>query len=345
MRSIALAVLISLLLPLGVQAGSSEPLRVAVRMGEPGAFYDAQGRLVGAVVELWELVADTAGVPYTVAVTAYDGPEPVLNAAAAGEVDVALGALSVTAEREERVDFLHPFWTSGLAIATPMQTRAWYHGLVELVSEHVVAIVAFVLSLLGASLFTGRLEDWSPHESFYWAVTTMATVGYGDFAPKTRAGRLVAVVWMFTGIGVFGFVIAQATAVLTATELKPAEMRVSDLHARRVGTVAGSTGADFLVSRKITPEYYGSTSALIDALQAHQVDAAVYDETLLRYWIEKSAYPLRIATTGLSHESYSFAVPQGFKQRERLNHALLRVLQSERWDAIARRYKLTGDDP
>jgi voltage-gated potassium channel len=41
-------------------------------------------------------------------------------------------------------------------------------------------------------------------DAMWWAVTTMTTVGYGDRFPITSEGRLVAVVLMAAGVGVFG---------------------------------------------------------------------------------------------------------------------------------------------
>ncbi len=43
-------------------------------------------------------------------------------------------------------------------------------------------------------------------EALWWAIVTVTTVGYGDIAPRTAAGRLVAVVLMLVGIGVLGMV-------------------------------------------------------------------------------------------------------------------------------------------
>lgn len=326
-------------------AATQQPLRAAVRLGEPGAFYDPQGHLVGAAVELWELVADAAGVTYEYTTFCPNGPEPVLDTVSTGKADVAIGALSVTAERERRVDFLQPFWVSGLAIAAPARTQTWFQGALDFGLRNARAIVLSLVALFVVAVLAGHVENWTPLESMYWAITTMATVGYGDFAPKTKRGRIVAMLWMFTGIGVFGFVIAQATASLTTSELRSSEVRVSDLHDLRVGTVAGSTGENFLVSRKIAPSYYNSAEELVDALNAGAIGAAVYDETLLRYWIAKSAYPLRIATPGLTHEAYAFAVASHSPYREELNQALLRVLQQGGWDAIVRHYKIDEEVP
>lgn len=41
-------------------------------------------------------------------------------------------------------------------------------------------------------------------DAVWWTVTTMTTVGYGDKFPVTTEGRLIAVVVMFAGVGLFG---------------------------------------------------------------------------------------------------------------------------------------------
>ncbi|MBF0626276.1 MAG: ion transporter [Magnetococcales bacterium] len=41
-------------------------------------------------------------------------------------------------------------------------------------------------------------------KAFYWAVTTLATVGYGDITPSTNLGRLFASMVMIVGVGVYG---------------------------------------------------------------------------------------------------------------------------------------------
>ena len=39
-------------------------------------------------------------------------------------------------------------------------------------------------------------------DAFWWAVVTITTIGYGDYYPVTTFGRLIAVVVMFSGIGI-----------------------------------------------------------------------------------------------------------------------------------------------
>ncbi len=44
----------------------------------------------------------------------------------------------------------------------------------------------------------------SVYDGLWWAVVTSTTVGYGDIQPVTAAGRILATVAMFAGIGVIG---------------------------------------------------------------------------------------------------------------------------------------------
>lgn len=41
-------------------------------------------------------------------------------------------------------------------------------------------------------------------DSFWWAMTTVSTVGYGDIYPHTTGGRVIAILLMLTGIGTLG---------------------------------------------------------------------------------------------------------------------------------------------
>ncbi len=45
-------------------------------------------------------------------------------------------------------------------------------------------------------------------EGVWWAFSTVASVGYGDFVPITLEGRALAVVLMFVGISLFSIITA-----------------------------------------------------------------------------------------------------------------------------------------
>ncbi len=46
------------------------------------------------------------------------------------------------------------------------------------------------------------LEGWSWVDSFYFSVITLTTIGYGDLAPKTDAGKIFTMLYILVGLGI-----------------------------------------------------------------------------------------------------------------------------------------------
>jgi len=57
--------------------------------------------------------------------------------------------------------------------------------------------------------------------SIYWAVVTLTTVGYGDLAPATTLGRMLAVLLMLTGYGIIAVPTGIVTVELTRAYTQP----------------------------------------------------------------------------------------------------------------------------
>lgn len=61
----------------------------------------------------------------------------------------------------------------------------------------------------------------SVDDGFWYVLTTITTVGYGDVSPKTDTGRAIGVVMMFAGIGFMGLITgALASALIKQQEDK-----------------------------------------------------------------------------------------------------------------------------
>ncbi len=94
------------------------------------------------------------------------------------------------------------------------------------------------VTVLGAALFYHIELGVNPNlhgffDAFWWAMTTVTTVGFGDIVPVTAMGRVVAMGLMVIGIAFFvGFVTILVTVVtaVSTRDLESAEMRMeSDL--------------------------------------------------------------------------------------------------------------------
>ncbi len=83
--------------------------------------------------------------------------------------------------------------------------RALLRGLVFAIKEpevQGVLLIALTLILI-ATAFYWQVEGWSLLDSVYFSVVTIATVGYGDLAPKTVLGKIFTIVYVCCGIGIF----------------------------------------------------------------------------------------------------------------------------------------------
>ncbi len=61
-----------------------------------------------------------------------------------------------------------------------------------------------------------RVESF--FDALWWSSTTIATVGYGDIAPVTGIGRIIAVFTMVVGISTFAIVTAKVAEFLVRSE-------------------------------------------------------------------------------------------------------------------------------
>lgn len=94
-------------------------------------------------------------------------------------------------------------------------------------------IVAVATALAIAAAVLERLID--PEfdtfpQALWFAVTTVSTVGYGDYVPDSGAGRLVASALMLTGLGLIPLITSVAVSILVAQRSREArEEELRDL--------------------------------------------------------------------------------------------------------------------
>jgi voltage-gated potassium channel len=79
-----------------------------------------------------------------------------------------------------------------------------------------LVILVFLTLLLG-TVFYSYQEGWGLIDAFYFSVTTLTTVGFGDLAPTTPVGKLFTVGYIFSGLGLIaGFINAIAEENLSS---------------------------------------------------------------------------------------------------------------------------------
>jgi voltage-gated potassium channel len=85
------------------------------------------------------------------------------------------------------------------------------HSFVSRVEGTVVGVATISLLMLVFSAIAILIVEDAPNsniktaeDALWWSFVTITTVGYGDYYPVTTAGRLIAALLMFVGVGLFG---------------------------------------------------------------------------------------------------------------------------------------------
>jgi len=348
---ISLFVVLLLCVPAGSSTAiaAERELVVATKPSPPFAMKNEQGEWEGISIELMRALAEEEEreliireMPLT----------EMLKAVERGEVDAAAAAITMTAERERLLDFCYPYFHSGLAIAVREKESGWLPIIGRLFSPaflRVLAALSMLLLLSGVLVWLFERKKNPEHfggtpaqgigSGFWWAAVTMTTVGYGDKAPATLGGRLIALVWMFTGLVVISGFTAAMTTVLTVGSLESDIEEIDDLYGKRVGTVQASSSSSYLETAAIKYRSYPAIAEALHALEKEQIDAVVFDEPIMRYLLTSGeVHGIRIVDREFRPEYYAIALPPGSKQREALNRHLLNIIRSERWKEITFRY-------
>jgi voltage-gated potassium channel len=79
-----------------------------------------------------------------------------------------------------------------------------------------------LLAAIGVVVFeySHNSQFKSVGDGLWWAMVTISTVGYGDKVPATSAGRLLAVILMFSGVALFSFFTASVSSLFVTSRLK-----------------------------------------------------------------------------------------------------------------------------
>jgi ABC-type amino acid transport substrate-binding protein len=332
-----------------LQPVAARELRVGTKLTEPFVLRAADEEWGGISIELWERIAADQGWTFTYRELSLD---ELLAQTEAGSLDVAVAAFTVTPERELRLDFSHAFYSTGLGVAVSGKGGGWSQALSRLVSPRFLGVVAFLAVLLfvvgslvwllerrrNAAQFGGPpLRGIG--SGFWWSAVTMTTVGYGDKAPVTWSGRLVALVWMFAAIIVISSITAALTSSLTMSQLESLLAGPQDLAHVQVGTVQGTAAEDMLRDQGIANESYPTITAGLQALRQGHLDAFVYDEPILRYWVLKDAKgAIEVLPWVFERQDYALVLPPGSPLRESINRSLLEILRQAEWDGVLRRH-------
>ncbi len=319
----------------------AETLEVGVKPAPPFVIVDEKtGEVSGFSVDLVRHLAATLEPPRTVKFRVDPDLLSHLDAVKSGKVDLGISATSVTAKREQVLDFSYPFYRGGLAIMVP--ARGTGSGLLRIIFSRGVALVALgvMVYLVVCGVLVWLVERGSPSfddrwlpgiaQGVWWTIVTMSTVGYGDFVPRKPGGRVLGVLVIFSGIGLFGWAIAFFTSTLAAERLGGAVSGPADLTGRRVAVIDGTIGARAVSGMMTQAVRVAGIEEGVALVARGEADALVHDAPILRHYIRSEGTGrFVLAPEEFEPGSYAIVFPPGSRLREEVNVALLKLMEGE----------------
>jgi polar amino acid transport system substrate-binding protein len=346
----------------------SKPTRPRLVVGlvesPPFCIRGENGSWSGISVELWEWIAADLEVDTEFRETTLTG---LFDDLAPGRpLDVSIGALTITPEREDRLDFSESFFLSGLAVAiktTPATggVLSWLGRLLVWNFWRIVAALLASLVLVALLIWVlehkGNPQEFGGHgkahrgigSALWWSAVTMTTVGYGDLAPRSLPGRLVAIAWMFVSLFLVSWFTASMASILTAERLDVATSGLivrgpDDLRRLHVAVIAGTSSEDYLRHRQI--DYIRvPPKELIEVLLTGRAQAILGDAPTLRYVARSARYEGKITVLPQTFqaEPYGIALRDGSPWRKPVDRALLHRLANPAWGDLIYRYLGMGN--
>lgn len=333
----------------------SEPVRVAVYDVPPYGYVQADGAISGISVDLWRRIAGEMGWQFEL--TPVSDMDAILGGLEHGRYDAAIGAITITPDRAERVDFSYPAHRSGVAVAFRRET-----GLVSELMSYAAAAAdlgALIFAILTMLFLTGivmwyieRPNRSAPAEAgtessvvnlrdgIYWAVVTMTTVGYGDKTPKTHYGRLIAIVWMLSSVVLVSLLSTSMVSRLTAERVESSGGAATvDLVGKTLAAAVHSSGAEYLDAMHLPYTKYQNLSDALDALANGQANAVVNSVGALQYFIA-NRYAKRVQMPqGLLAPAYmAVALPEHSPLKKPIDRALMKITAGAEWRALEERF-------
>ena len=353
---IAALVLLALLAAVGPAAAQpaapaeavNRVLVIGTKEAPPFAMKAPDGSWSGISIELWRRIASDLRLQYRFEETTLQG---LIDGTASRTLDAAVAALTVTAERERRVDFTQPFYTTGLGIAVPNNAAfAWWQLLRSFLS---LSFLGALVALVGITLAIGSLvwfveRHRTEHfqggvrtglmSGVWWSALTLTQAGT-DKGPQTAAGRAVAVAWMAASVIVISIFTAGITSQLTTRQLQGVVHGLSDLRSVRVGTVGGTAALDYLTHARIEYDTYATPRDGLKALKAGTLDAFVYDRPLLG-WLAKEGFgsSVQVLDITFDRQNYAIALPTGSALRAPINEVMIEAIRTEWWQDLMTKY-------
>jgi polar amino acid transport system substrate-binding protein len=350
--------ILSIITATGLVANAQEPIpEITIGVREIAPFVIKEDdKYKGFSIDLIEAITKKAGIENKKYVS-YPNVGDLINSVENGQSQVGIAAISITAERESRIDFTQPMFNSGLKILVPSSkaaqaqdtsifTKMWVALkskafaslviitlLIALVPAHIMYFIEGIREkgMFSKNYFRGI------GQAFGWTLNTIA-IGPSE-QPNTRTGRIITLVWVYLGIIFVAFFTATITSDLTTEKLQGSINSIADLPGQSVISIRNSTASTFLNKMNIEHTLVNNANEAFKMVTEGKVDAFVYDSPALEYYSNTEGNG-KVVTVGdmFKAEEYGIALPKNSPYREKFDQALLTLKENGEYETLYQKW-------
>lgn len=351
---ILVAVLLGLMVfcapPAGAQPVEPRQLTVGVWVNPPFVMKEGD-HYTGMAIDLWEKMAARLGAQPRYVEKGTIGE--LVDATARGDVDVAVGNITVTRDRAERIDFTHPWFDTGLRVMVSERHGSGFSDFIGGMerSGHLKVYAGIALIILAATfaltLFDRRFDQDFPHrwrdglaQSFYSVMSVASGKASGRKQMFGWIGRVWQGLWLVCGIAVLAYVTSSVTSVMTTLSLGKDQIHgIADLSGHPIGVLAGSVGHQYASETGLDSHPYAHVDEAAEALAGGRVDAIVGDAPVLEYFAhEHPDRQLSVVGAIFKPDKYAFGLPRGSDLARELSVELIGAHDDNEIREIRTRY-------
>lgn len=273
-------------------------------------------------------------------------------------IDLCASPLTITSNRAASIDFTAPYYVthSSLLVKSMSSGEEIWEFIKSFFSlRFFEALGALVIVILIFGFLTWLFErKKNPQEfgdgarglwnGFWWSAVTMTTVGYGDKSPKTPAGRLVAIIWMFTAIVIISGFTASIASSLTTNSMANQEKNIDEMKKLPIGTIDQSSTDQWLTDNFYDDiKEFNSFEDCTVALENGEIVAFAYDRPILKEIVKNDSLD-RFEVSGDKFNPQLYAMGMSFALgdtlRREINTTILKNTERMDWQVLLNEYDL-----
>ncbi|HJO94455.1 MAG TPA: transporter substrate-binding domain-containing protein [Victivallales bacterium] len=267
-----------------------------------------------------------------------------------GGANLGIGAIAISSKDENQMDFSHPYYRAKTGILVPKKSVLYSIRNIFIsknVFEWIIVLVVYIIISSHIIWFIERNKsDWMKSGYFkgvalgvWWTITTMSTVGYGDFYPKRSIGKFFGIFVIFSGIALFSMLIALLTSTVTMKQLKYDINGLRDLVDRPVTVIKDAIVANELKEYAVRVVEVKTITSGISLISDERAVAMVDDEPLLKFYLKKNKiYKYDIIPIKSFYQDYAIAFKNGSELRKKYNISLFKFIESGEYQKLNKKW-------